>query len=98
MVEIKWGTKRFCSACNIRFYDMQKDPPICPKCKAEITKTKPGRGRKGKVVEIEDVETDDIPDLDLGDDLVDDLIEDVEDLGDDLDDVPQTHDDDHDEH
>jgi uncharacterized protein (TIGR02300 family) len=30
-----WGTKRLCQACGIRFYDMLKNPIVCPKC-AEV--------------------------------------------------------------
>ena len=27
--------KRVCVACNARFYDMTKTPPVCPKCGTE---------------------------------------------------------------
>ena len=27
-----WGTKRLCPECGARFYDLNKDPIICPKC------------------------------------------------------------------
>lgn len=26
------GTKRVCVSCAAHFYDMAKDPPVCPKC------------------------------------------------------------------
>jgi uncharacterized protein (TIGR02300 family) len=26
------GTKRLCQSCSAKFYDLQKDPIICPKC------------------------------------------------------------------
>ncbi len=26
------GTKRLCQSCGAKFYDLQKDPIICPKC------------------------------------------------------------------
>jgi uncharacterized protein (TIGR02300 family) len=28
------GTKRVCRACGARFYDLCKEPPVCPKCQA----------------------------------------------------------------
>ena len=34
MTKAEWGTKRICSECGTRYYDMRKDPPICPKCGA----------------------------------------------------------------
>ncbi|MDR2681536.1 MAG: TIGR02300 family protein [Holosporaceae bacterium] len=30
----KWGIKRVCQACNIRFYDFNKSPINCPTCGA----------------------------------------------------------------
>jgi uncharacterized protein (TIGR02300 family) len=31
-----WGLKRTCQSCAARFYDMTKDPIICPKCGVEF--------------------------------------------------------------
>jgi len=28
----EWGVKRACLACGTRFYDMRKDPILCPSC------------------------------------------------------------------
>jgi uncharacterized protein (TIGR02300 family) len=28
------GTKRTCRSCSARFYDLCKEPPVCPKCQA----------------------------------------------------------------
>ncbi len=27
-----WGTKRICQSCGTKFYDMQREPIVCPKC------------------------------------------------------------------
>ena len=35
MAKQEWGIKRSCQGCNSVFYDMQKTPITCPKCKAE---------------------------------------------------------------
>ncbi len=38
------GTKRTCQSCNARFYDLQKSPPVCPKCGTTQNLEKPARG------------------------------------------------------
>ena len=32
MAKPEWGTKRLCTGCGDRFYDLQRDPIVCPKC------------------------------------------------------------------
>jgi uncharacterized protein (TIGR02300 family) len=32
VVKAEWGTKRTCQDCGARFYDLRRDPIICPKC------------------------------------------------------------------
>ena len=34
MPKPEWGTKRECSSCTVRFYDLGKTPIVCPKCGA----------------------------------------------------------------
>ena len=36
MVKESWGKKRTCPKCDTRFYDLNKDPLICPNCGAYI--------------------------------------------------------------
>jgi uncharacterized protein (TIGR02300 family) len=31
------GTKRICTACAVKFYDLDKRPIVCPKCKTALT-------------------------------------------------------------
>jgi len=40
-----WGTKRQCPNCRARFYDLNKDPIVCPKCQTvyEPEASKPPR-------------------------------------------------------
>jgi uncharacterized protein (TIGR02300 family) len=33
------GTKRLCSNCGAKFYDLSKDPIVCPKCATVLTLT-----------------------------------------------------------
>ena len=35
MAQSNLGTKRVCVSCSARFYDLNKNPAICPKCGAE---------------------------------------------------------------
>ncbi|MBW7850452.1 MAG: TIGR02300 family protein [Rhodospirillales bacterium] len=34
MAQAAWGTKRRCQSCGAHFYDLNKDPIVCPKCHA----------------------------------------------------------------
>ena len=46
MAKTELGNKHQCNSCNTKFYDLQKEVPICPKCGAEIIiKVKPRLGR-----------------------------------------------------
>jgi uncharacterized protein (TIGR02300 family) len=53
VVKAEWGTKRICPHCNTRYYDMKKNPPVCPSCgmvfDAEaLVKTRRGRATENK--------------------------------------------------
>ena len=32
MAKPEWGTKRICPSCGTRYYDLTRDPVVCPKC------------------------------------------------------------------
>lgn len=34
MANPEWGTKRICQSCSAPFYDLRRDPIVCPKCSA----------------------------------------------------------------
>lgn len=36
MAKANWGTKRQCASCGAPFYDLNKQPILCPKCGAEF--------------------------------------------------------------
>lgn len=46
----KKGLKRICASCQTKFYDFNKSPIICPKCKAEFTGIVKIRTRRGRNV------------------------------------------------
>ena len=68
MAKAKLGTKRTCTSCGLRYYDLNKTPIICPSCKAEFDpesllktrksrhSTKASNGEVGKTIGV--VETD----------------------------------------
>ncbi len=35
MTKTNLGIKRACESCGARFYDLDRDPPTCPKCATE---------------------------------------------------------------
>jgi uncharacterized protein (TIGR02300 family) len=46
MSKVELGNKHLCLSCNTKFYDLQKEVPVCPKCNEEvIIKVKPRLGR-----------------------------------------------------
>ena len=32
MPKEEWGVKRLCPSCATRYYDLQRDPMVCPSC------------------------------------------------------------------
>ena len=91
MPKEEWGTKRLCPHCATRFYDLNKDPMICPACGAEFTLESLTNGRTRAVASEKTASTDNQNDLvdneDLDDDadtgdLDDDLLDDDDDDGD----------------
>jgi uncharacterized protein (TIGR02300 family) len=41
------GTKRLCGSCGAKFYDLAKDPIVCPKCETVFQPVVMTRGRPG---------------------------------------------------
>ena len=98
MAKPEWGLKRQCLSCGAKFYDMQRDPIICPSCETVFdpeaaVKLKRGRSAppddkaKKEAAAPAEAESDDLDDS-LEDDETDEgVLEDTSDLEDD-DDVP----------
>jgi uncharacterized protein (TIGR02300 family) len=90
----EWGTKRICQSCSAPFYDLRRDPIVCPKCAAvfdpeAILKSRKLKGAeppaepvKKKIEDPEDIldaeDDDEVPAA--GND--DTVLEDASDLGD----------------
>ncbi|AQS84968.1 MAG: TIGR02300 family protein [Acetobacter aceti] len=97
MAQPELGSKRVCVSCGARFYDLTKDPAVCPKCGTEQPAEVPRLKRTGEIVPTSPVKApkpttgeDDVDDIDIvadDDDDDDDVIEDTSDLDDDADDI-----------
>jgi uncharacterized protein (TIGR02300 family) len=87
MPKEEWGVKRVCPSCSTRFYDLQRDPMICPSCSHSFSleSLNAGKGRtlvadkSEKPAKVDDDDLldddavlDDDDDVDLGDDVLDD--------------------------
>ena len=91
MAKPEWGTKRLCTSCGARFYDLNHQPIECPKCHTvldpdQITRLKRSRSAPPeetvKAKPVKKVEADE--DLELeGDEELEDVLEDASDLTDD---------------
>lgn len=45
------GTKRDCPSCGAKFYDLNKNPVVCPKCKHEYVPDAGPKAKRAKPVE-----------------------------------------------
>jgi uncharacterized protein (TIGR02300 family) len=80
----EWGTKRICPSCGTRYYDLMRDPVVCPKCSTPFDPEaflKARRARPATPVEkeLEPVGADDL-DADLEADEVEAVEEEEEDV------------------
>ena len=92
MAKPEWGTKRICQSCSSPFYDLQRDPIVCPKCEAVFDPEAILKSRKLKGVDEAEApkkvaaEPEEILDDDEDDALLDtdddDVLEDASDLED----------------
>lgn len=48
MTKPELGTKRLCAGCNAKFYDLLKDPIVCPMCETVFVPPKPAPARSGR--------------------------------------------------
>ncbi len=92
------GTKRDCPSCGAKFYDLNKSPAVCPKCKHEFVPDTGAKAKRAKPVEKpkekpvkraviadddDNVSLDALRDEELA---ADDLDEDILDIGEDIED------------
>lgn len=91
MAKPEWGTKRICQSCSTPFYDLQRDPIVCPKCETVFDPEAVLKSRKLKGAEEaeapkkEAADTEDKLEVDEDETLLDDdddVLEDASDLED----------------
>jgi len=88
VVKPEWGIKRTCNSCGAKFYDLRRDPIICPKCDATVDPVATSRSQRTRApaaivkeapppaaAVVDDVDDD----LDIGDDDVLDIEDDDDD-------------------
>ena len=80
MGKIERGIKRICQECGTLYYDLEKNPIVCPKCGAEFDpeailksrRTRPLVPENQEKQKAEDEETDNSEDLDEVETTIDD--------------------------
>ncbi len=88
MAKAEWGAKRICPACSTRYYDMKKNPPVCPKCGTVFDPETLVRARRGRTADKKaaaprpEEMIEEIP-VTAEDETDDTVIEDAEELGED---------------
>ena len=93
MAKAELGMKLTCESCGARFYDLNKQPGICPKCgtanaRPVIFKASRGRPAEEKVVAQKAPaaaapDEDDVPEVEDDEEEDEAVIEDTSDLGED---------------
>ncbi|MDE8345786.1 MAG: FYDLN acid domain-containing protein [Acidocella sp.] len=92
MVKPELGEKHTCVSCGARFFDLGRDPAVCPKCATEqpaelprLKRAAPMPEEAKKVAKPATADPDDV-DVEVADDEADeDILEDSDDLDDDAD-------------
>ena len=92
MAKPELGTKRVCVSCGTRFYDLTRQPAICPKCGTEQPIEQPRMKRAGgnvtdekrraKVIPVPGLEEADVEVETTEEEAEEDVLEDTSDLGD----------------
>ena len=97
MAKPELGTKRVCVSCNARFYDLTKQPAVCPKCGTEQPPEQPRMRRPGgnvadekrraKVIPVPGLEEPEAEVEVVEEEAEEDVLEDTSDLGDEADEI-----------
>jgi uncharacterized protein (TIGR02300 family) len=92
MAKPELGTKRVCVSCGARFYDLTKQPAVCPKCGTEqpVEQPRPRRTggnvveekRRPKVLPVPGLEEAEVEVEPVEEEIEEDVLEDASDLED----------------
>jgi len=89
VAKAEWGQKRICPNCSTRYYDMKKNPPVCPSCGTAfdpeiLLRTRRGRAAPKAAAAVAVVIPDEVEiPVAAGEEAEDAVIEDAEELGED---------------
>ncbi len=90
MAKAEWGLKRVCPSCSTRYYDMKKNPPVCPNCGTVFDPENLQRSRRGRAAAEKKIAAaapeeviEEIPAAE-GEEPENAVIEDAEELGEDV--------------
>ena len=97
MAKPELGTKRVCVSCGARFYDLAKQPAVCPKCSTEQPPEQPRLRRAGgnvidekrraKVIPVPGLEEPEAEPEAAEEEAEEDVLEDTSDLEDGADEI-----------
>jgi uncharacterized protein (TIGR02300 family) len=62
----EWGVKRICPNCGTRYYDLRKDPPICPSCATPFDPEALLKSRRARPAPVDDTKKTPAPKEDEG--------------------------------
>ncbi|HUA56109.1 MAG TPA: TIGR02300 family protein [Candidatus Sulfotelmatobacter sp.] len=57
MVKMEWGVKRICHNCGAPFYDLRRNPIVCPKCGTEYDPEAILKSRRTRTPVVEEKDT-----------------------------------------
>jgi uncharacterized protein (TIGR02300 family) len=52
VAKAEWGLKRTCLSCGARFYDLQREPIVCPACGAAVDGAGPSKPRRSRAAAV----------------------------------------------
>src|SRR5689334_2476214 len=61
MVKPEWGVKRICHSCGSPFYDLKRNPIVCPKCGTEYDPEAVLKSRRARAPVVEEKEVEAAP-------------------------------------
>ena len=79
MAKPEWGTKRICPSCGARYYDLLREPIVCPKCSTPFDPEALLRARRARPVAPVEKATEPVAADDVDADLETAEVEAVED-------------------
>jgi uncharacterized protein (TIGR02300 family) len=74
----EWGTKRICQNCGTKFYDLQREHIVCPKCQTEYDPEAFLKTRRSRPAAVADKEVAPAIVADAGAEVEDEVLEDEE--------------------